>query len=221
MDSIVAALDRAQVQIHIHAIGDRGIRMSLDAIERAERANPAWARRPIIAHLELFDPADIPRFKALGVIASFQPLWAYPDAYITTLTVPVLGPERSRWLYPIRSLITSGAVVAAGSDWPVSSMNPLEAIQVAVTRRAPTDSGAAWIPEETASLTSMIEAYTRNGAYAAGDERTNGTLEVGKAADLVVLDQNLYAIPAGRIHTAKVLLTMVGGKEVYRDRVMR
>jgi predicted amidohydrolase YtcJ len=222
MDSVIAALDRARIQIHIHAIGDRGIRMSLDAIERAERANPAWARRPIIAHLELFDPADIPRFKALGVIASFQPLWAFADEYITSLTVPVLGPERSRWLYPIKSLVSSGAVVAAGSDWPVSSMNPLEAIQVAVTRRAPTDSaGPAWIPEETASLTSMIEAYTKQGAYASGDERLTGTLEVGKAADLVVLDANLYAIPTTKIHAVKVLMTMVGGKEVYRDRVLR
>jgi hypothetical protein len=222
MDSIVTALDRAHIQVHLHAIGDRAIRMSLDAIERAEHANPAWARRPIIAHLELFDPADIPRFKSLGVIASFQPLWAFADEYITALTVPVLGPERSRWLYPIRSLVSSGAVVAAGSDWPVSSMNPLEAIQVAVTRRGPTDSdGPAWIPEETASLTSMIEAYTTRGAYASGDERLTGTLEVGKAADLVVLDDNVYAIPPTQIHRVKVLMTMVGGKEVFRDRAMR
>ncbi len=222
MDSLVTALDRAHVQIHIHAIGDRGIRMSLDAIEHAEKVNPAWARRPIIAHLELFDSTDIPRFKSLGVIASFQPLWAYADAYITTLTEPVLGPARSRWLYPIRSLVKSGAVVAAGSDWTVSSMNPLEAIQVAITRRAPTDTGGpAWIPQETVDLTSMLKAYTKNGAYAAGDEATNGTLEVGKAADLIILDQDLYAIPSTQIHTVKVLLTMVAGKEVYRDRAMR
>jgi predicted amidohydrolase YtcJ len=222
MDSLVVALDRARIQIHIHAIGDRAIRMGLDAIAKARVANPAWARRPIIAHIQLFDPADIPRFKELGVIASFQPLWAFRDEYISDLTEPVLGPERSRWLYPIGSMVKSGAVVTGGSDWTVSSMNPLEAIQVAVTRRSPFDSaGPAWIPEELVDLDPMLRAYTVNGAYAAGDERTNGTLEVGKAADLIVLDHDLHAIPAARIHTAKVLLTIVGGKEVYRDRVLR
>jgi predicted amidohydrolase YtcJ len=224
MDSLVTALDKSGIQIHIHAIGDRAIRMSLDAIQGAEAANGARAsRRPIIAHLELIDPADIPRFKALGVIACFQPLWAFADSYITDLTEPVLGPERSRWLYPIGSVEKSGALVSGGSDWTVSSMNPLEAIQVALTRRAPEDTtaGPAWIPEEVVDLPTMLEAYTRNGAWAAGDETTNGTLEVGKDADVVVLDENLYRIPAPRIHQAKVLLTILDGKEVYRDRVLR
>ncbi len=224
MDSLVTALDQSGIQIHIHAIGDKAIRMSLDAIQGAEAANGARAsRRPIIAHLELIDPADIPRFKALGVVACFQPLWAFADSYITDLTEPVLGPARSRWLYPIGSVEKSGAVVSAGSDWTVSSMNPLEAIQVALTRRAPEDTtaGPAWIPEEVVGLPAMLEAYTRNGAWAAGDETTNGTLEVGKDADLVVLDENLYRIPVPRIHQAKVLLTIMDGKEVYRDRVLR
>lgn len=224
MDSLVAALDRAGLQIHIHAIGDRGVRMALDAIAGAEAANGARAsRRPIVAHLELVDPADLPRFKALGVIASFQPLWAFADPYITDLTEPVLGPERSRWLYPIGSVVKSGAVVAAGSDWTVSSMNPLEAIQVALTRRAPDDTagGPAWIPEEVVGLGTMLEAYTRNGAWATGDEDANGTLEVGQAADLVVLDGDLFRIPVTRIHEMRVLLTIMDGKEVYRARSLR
>ena len=222
MDSLFAAVDRAGIQIHVHAIGDRGIRMTLDALERTRKANGPRDARPIIAHIQLFDPADIPRFKTLGVVASFQPLWAFADKYITELTIPILGPERSRWLYPIGSMVKSGAVVAAGSDWTVSSMNPLEAIQVALTRRGPTDSaGPAWIPEEVVDLTTMLKAYTVNGAYAAFEEKTNGTLEVGKAADLIVLDRDLYRIPVTEIHSAKVLLTVMDGKTVYQDRVLK
>jgi predicted amidohydrolase YtcJ len=195
--------------------------MSLDALERARKANGPRDARPIIAHIQLFDPADIPRFKQIGVIASFQPLWAFADEYITKLTEPILGPARSRWLYPITSLVRSGATVAAGSDWTVSSMNPLEAIQVAITRRGPTDSaGAPWIPEEVVDLTTMLTAYTIEGARAAFDERTNGTIETGKAADLIVLDRDLYTIPVQQIHRTKVLLTLLDGREVYRDRAM-
>ncbi len=222
LDSLVTALDAAGIRIHIHAIGDRAIRMALDAIEQARQANGVKDNRPILAHIQLFDPADIPRFKALGVVASFQPLWAFADAYITDLTEPVLGPARSRWLYPIASMVKSGAVVAAGSDWTVSSMNPLEAIQVAVTRRAPEDSlpGAPWIPEEVVDVATMLRAYTANGALAAGDEAETGTIEVGKAADLIVLDRDLTAIPPHRISRARVLLTLFDGRVVYRDRVL-
>jgi len=153
--------------------------------------------------------------------AGFQPLWAFADQYITQLTQPVLGPDRSRWLYPIGSVVKSGAVVAAGSDWNVSSMNPLEAIQVALTRRGPTDSaGPAWIPEEEVDLATMLRTYTVNGAYAAGDEKTNGTLEPGKAADFIVLDRDLYRTPVTEIHQVQVLLTVLDGTAVYRDRRM-
>jgi len=223
LDSLVAAVDRAGIQIHIHAIGDRGIRMSLDAIERAWAANGEHDARPTIAHIQLFDPADIPRFKALGTIASFQPIWAYADPYITDLTEPVLGPERSRWLYPIASMVNSGTVVVGGSDWTVSSMNPLEAIQVALTRRAPTDTtaGPPWIPEEVVDLTTALRMYTISAAYAAHEEATNGSLEVGKAADLVVLDRDLYTIPATRIHSARVLMTLLDGRAVFQSRAMR
>jgi predicted amidohydrolase YtcJ len=195
--------------------------MSLDAIEAAQRVNSPGDRRPIIAHLELIDSTDLPRFKTLGIVASFQPLWAFPDPYIRDLTIPVLGPTRSRWLYPIGSMVRTGAVVAAGSDWPVSSMNPLEAIQIALTRRDPADSaGPPWIPEETVDLDTMLRAYTVNGALASFDERTTGTLEVGKAADIIVLDQDLYRIPPAAIGRVKVLLTLMDGKEVYRDPVV-
>jgi predicted amidohydrolase YtcJ len=130
LEAMVGALDRGGLDVHIHAIGDRAIRASLDAFAAAAAANPARDRRHSIAHLQLIDPADVERFAGLGVIADFQPLWAYADRYITELTEPFLGPERSRWLYPIKSVVDTGAVVVAGSDWSVSSMNPLEAIQV-------------------------------------------------------------------------------------------
>ena len=149
-------------------------------------------------------------------------MWAFADKYITELTEPVLGPSRSRWLYPIGSMARAAARLAAGSDWSVSSMNPLEAIQVAMTRRAP-DAGAgpAWIPEETVDLKTMLSAYTTGGAYAAAEESSNGSLEVGKAADLIVLDRNLYRIPATEIHAARVLLTLLDGREVFRDPTLR
>ena len=218
LDKVAIALDAAGFQIHVHAIGDRGIRMTLDAMEEAGRANGFRDMRHHIAHLELIDPADIPRFKALGVVANFQPLWAYADLYITDLTLPLLGPDRSRWLYPIGSVVKTGAVIAGGSDWSVSSANPLDAIQVAVTRRGLEDPpGPAWIPEEVADLPTMLAAYTANGAYLSHEENIRGSIVPGKIADLVVLDQNLFKIPASEIHQARVVLTIFEGKQIYRD----
>ncbi|MBI4916820.1 MAG: amidohydrolase [Acidobacteria bacterium] len=215
------ALDREGFQLHVHAIGDRAIRVTLDTIAAVRRANGPRDRRPTLAHIELFDPADVPRFRALGAIASFQPLWAWADPYIKDLTEPQLGPERSRWLYPIGSVAATGAVLAGGSDWSVSSMVPLEGIEVAVTRRGPAEGpGPAWIGEERASLATMLAAYTIGSAYAAFRERETGSLEVGKSADLVVLDRNLFAVPPHEISEAKVLLTLFAGREVYRDPAM-
>jgi predicted amidohydrolase YtcJ len=217
-NTLAAALDAADFQIHVHAIGDRAIRMSLDALEAAGRANGFRDMRHHIAHLELIDPADIPRFKRLGVAANFQALWAYADPYITDLTIPILGPGRSRWLYPIGSVARTGAVIAGGSDWSVSSMNPLEAIQVALTRRGPDDPpGDAWIPEEKVNLETMLRAYTTNGAWLSHEEKARGSLEPGKAADLIVLGRNLFKIPPSEIGRVKVLLTLVDGREVFRD----
>lgn len=218
LDTLVAALDAAGFQVHQHAIGDRAVRMALDALAFARQHNGPRDARPIIAHLELIADEDIPRFAQLGVIPSFQPLWAWADEYITNLTEPVLGPERSHRLYPIGSVARTGAPLAAGSDWSVSSLNPLEAIQVAVTRRSPDSAaGPAWLPEETVPLRVILTAYTAGGAYAAGEEATRGTLEQGKAADLIVLDRDLYRIPPAELHRARVLLTLLDGREVWRD----
>jgi len=215
---LVTALDVEGFQIHVHAIGDRATRMALDAFEHARTLNGSRDSRHHIAHLELINPQDLPRFQHLRVIANFQPLWAFPDPYVTKLTYPVLGPERSRWLYPIGSVRKTGAMVVCGSDWPVTSMNPLEAIQVAITRAGLTGGpGAAWIPEELVDLPTMLAGYTINGAYVNFQETETGSIEVGKAGDLVVLDRNLFDIPAHEIHRTKVLLGMFEGKEVYRD----
>ena len=217
LDSLIAELDRAGVQVHVHAIGDRAIRMTLDAFEQARPAGGFTRGRHQIAHLELIDPRDIPRFSRLGIIANFQPLWAYDDSYIVDLTVPRLGPARSRWLYPIQSVLATGATVVGGSDWSVSSMNPLEAIQVAVTRRAPdADAGPAWIPDERASLRAMLHAYTSNGAFARFAEDSTGSLEVGRLADVVLLDRNLFALAPHDIARARVLLTIMDGRVRYR-----
>ena len=215
---LATALDRQGFQIHVHAIGDRAVRMSLDALEAARRANGARDGRPLLAHLELIAPEDVPRFRALGVVADFQPLWAWADPYIRDLTLPRLGPERSRWIYPIGSVARSGGIVAGGSDWSVSSMNPLDGIEVAVRRRDLGDTASpAFLPDEAIALPEALAAYTSAGAWAAFEEGVSGSIETGKLADLVVLDRNLFAIPAEKIHEAKVLWTLLEGKEVWRD----
>lgn len=217
-DALAVALDRAGFQIHVHAIGDRAVRMSLDAFAAAGRANGFRDLRHHIAHLELIDPADIPRFRKLGAAANFQALWAYADPYITDLTLPILGPARSRWLYPIGSVAATGAVLVGGSDWSVSSLNPLEAVEVALTRRSPDDPpGEPWIPEERVDLETMLRAYTVNGAWLVREEAARGPLEPGKAADLVVLDRDPFAVPPHGISEIKVLLTLLEGREVFRD----
>ncbi|MGE3525656.1 MAG: amidohydrolase, partial [Gemmatimonadales bacterium] len=217
LTSLVHALDSAGFKVHIHAIGDRAIRTALDAFEAQTRLDRGAGPRHIMAHIQLWGPADLPRPARLGVVMSFQPLWAYADSYIRDLTVPRLGPARSRWLYPIRSVIETGAIVAGGSDWPVTSMNPLDAIQVAVTRRALNDStGPAWIPEERIDLATALRMYTAGGAMASDLEQEIGMIRMGRLADLVVLSADPFAVPPGRIHEIEVVATVAGGEIVTR-----
>jgi predicted amidohydrolase YtcJ len=217
LDPLVAALDRDTFQIHVHAIGDRAIRMTLDALARARTANGPRDRRHAIAHLELIDSADIPRFRALGVVANFEALWANGDEYLTRMTEPALGPARSRWLYPIASVVRSGAVVSGGSDWSVSSLNPLDAIETGITHRDPGDTlSPPWHPAERVDLPTMIALYTINAAWALHQDRETGSIETGKLADLIVLDRNLFEVPASRIHEVQVERTLLAGKTVFR-----
>lgn len=217
LDRLVADLDQDGFQIHVHAIGDRAIRMTLDAFERARERNGERDSRHSIAHLELIDPADIPRFRRLGVVANFEALWANGDEYLTRLTEPALGPARSRWLYPIASVVRTGAVVSGGSDWSVSSLNPLDAIEMGVTHLDPSRPGMpVWNAAERVDLPTMIALYTIDAAYANHLETETGSIEVGKAADLVILDTNLFEIPLGRIHAVRVLRTLLEGRTVYQ-----
>ena len=189
----MSAADAAGFTVHVHAIGDRAVRSTLDAFADARRRNGVHDNRDQIAHLELIDPEDFARFKELGVIANFQLLWATRESYITSATLPYLGPERSRHLYPARSLRDAGALLAAGSDWSVSSFNPFEAMEHAITRRE--DRGQEpLLPEQSISIQDIVDAYTINAAFALKQERTTGSLEPGKRADFIVLDRDIFAI---------------------------
>ncbi len=216
LDSLAAALDREGWQIHVHAIGDRAIRMTLDAFAHAMKVNGRRDARHTITHLQLIDPADLPRFRRLGVVANFEPFWANGDEYLTRLAEPALGRSRSRWLYPIASAVKAGAVVSAGSDWSVSSLAPLNGMQVAITRRAPSDSsGKAWLGEEAVDLATAIGMYTIDAAYQNHQERETGSIEVGKVADLVILERNLFEVAPREIHAVRVMRTLLEGRTVY------
>ncbi len=217
LNAIVARLDAEDFQVHMHVIGDRAIRIGLDAIEKAIEANGPRDRRHQLAHIQFWNPADISRVERLGVVADFQPLWAYADPEVADLVESALGPERSRWLVPMASVADSGAIIVAGSDWPSPSMNPLLAMQIAITRRPPDGSAPAWIPEERVELAQMIEAYTIAGAWLAREESINGSIEVGKAADLIVLERNLFEVDPMVLKDVRVLLTLLEGATVYRD----
>jgi len=213
---IVTRIDKEGFQLHFHAIGDAAIRQVFDALEAARNTNGARDSRHHLSHIELFHPDDIPRFRELGAVANFQPLWALADSYIKELTLPLLPPETHRWLYPIGSVLRSGAVVAFGSDWSVSSANPLEEMEVAVRRADWTKPDEApFLPDERIDLRDAIAAFTINSAFVNFQEDRTGSIEPGKLADLVVLDRNLFAIDANEISEAKVLLTLLGGKPVY------
>jgi predicted amidohydrolase YtcJ len=216
LKDLAVALDRDGFQIHVHAIGDWAIRMTLDAFAYARARNGAHDARHTITHLQLIDPDDIPRFRALGVIANFQAFWANGDEYLTRLAEPALGPTRSRWQYPIASVARTGAVVSGGSDWSVSSLNPLDAIEVGITHQQPDEPNQRpWNPAERVNLPTMIAMYTINAAYQNHLERETGSIEVGKLADLVVLDRNLFETPVAEIHTARVGRTLLEGRTVW------
>jgi predicted amidohydrolase YtcJ len=212
----VTQLDADGFQVHFHAIGDGAVRQALDAIEAARAANGDRGLRHHISHIQLIHPDDQPRFRRLGVIANFQPLWAYADDYITDLTLPFVSKETASYMYPIASMERSGAVVAFGSDWSVSSANPFEEMETAITRMgALGETKAPWMPEERIGLPEAVAAFTINAAYTNRDETNTGSLEVGKRANLAVLDRNLFDIPATEISDTKVLVTLFEGKAVH------
>jgi predicted amidohydrolase YtcJ len=215
---MVLALDKRGFQVHIHAIGDRAVRAALDAFEQAKAVGGSdyEKHRHQMAHLEIIQKADIPRFKSLSVIANFQSYWAFYDPYMTELTVPSLGPERMKLIYPIHSVLSTGARLAAGSDWTVSTLSPLKAMQIAVTRKAPGNPYArVLLKDECVKLKDILAAYTTGGAYANHSEDSTGSLAVGKAADFIVLDRDIFAIKPEQLGQVRVLKTFVDGKLVY------
>ena len=217
LNKAVSEYEKAGFQVHVHATGDRGIRYSLDAFEYARKYTGFVDPRHIICHTQLVHPDDIGRFGTLNVISSFQALWAYPDKYINDLTLPRLGKPRSDWNYPINSIIKAGGRIAGGSDWTVSSLNPLDAIEVAITRKEPGNkNGEALIPEEAVTLETILNAYTLGGAYSLYIEDKVGSIEVDKLADIVILDRNLFKIHDYEIHQALVDYTIFNGKIIYK-----
>ena len=205
--------DRAGLQVMVHAIGDRAIRMQLDIYERVERENGARDRRFRIEHAQHIAPPDIPRFASLGVIASMQPYHAIDDG---RWAERVIGPERIRTTYAFRSLRDAGARLAFGSDWFVAPPAPLEGIYAAVTRRTLDDRNpGGWVPEQKITVEDALRAYTIGGAYASFDELEKGSLERGKLADFVLIDRDLTRIAPETIRDAKIVMTVVGGRVVY------
>jgi predicted amidohydrolase YtcJ len=216
---LVVRFDAAGLQVHMHAIGDRAVRIGLDAVEAAREVNGPSDNRHHIAHLQLIHPTDVPRFAELGVVANFQAAWAYPDSDITEINLPAVGPERVNRMYPIGSVQRAGATVVGGSDWDVSTMNPLVAIETALIREDPDGVvEGALNADERVGLEAMLAAYTRNGAYVMHQEVVVGSIEVGKAADVIVLEKNLFELPPREIGSVRVLRTLIDGETVYRAR---
>ncbi|MGW1749004.1 amidohydrolase [Streptomyces sp. NPDC002092] len=212
----VVAVDALGFRPHVHAIGDGAVRSALDAIEEAGRTNGTRDRRPVIAHAELIDPADLPRFEALGVIANLQPLWAQCDPLMTRLILPRIGAERGRRQYQIGSLLASDARVAFGSDWPVTAHEPLRGIATAVTRQTPegTPEGG-WLPEERIDTATALAAYSAGCAHQAFEEKDWGALRPGMRADLVHLAADpVTTAPADLAHLP-VLGTWLAGRRTH------
>ncbi len=216
LNAAIEALDAEGFQIHFHAIGDYAIEVSFDSLQNAREKNGKRDSRHHISHIEVFQEKDISRFNELDVVANFQPLWAIEDEYITEHTWPKIGQERSKYLYPIGSVKRAGGKIAFGSDWYVTSVNPLDGIETAVTRLEP--NGLTKNPlgvNEEIGLEDAIEAYTLNGAYVNFLDKKVGSIEVGKQADLIVLDKNLFEIPPKEINESRVLATIFNGDIVF------
>jgi len=219
LSNVCAALDEKSVQIHFHVIGDAAASITLDALELAQASNGKRDARHLLTHLQLIAPEDIQRMAQLDVIGVPQPFWFKIDDYYLELALPYLGKERAECQYPMQSLIDAGVTMASSSDFPVTiPFDPMIAIQTGISRTTSNDPTAdvLW-PEERSTLEDMIVSYTYNGAFANFLEKEIGSIKVGKIADVIVLDQNLFNIPVNTIAKTKVLLTFIDGIEVFRD----
>jgi predicted amidohydrolase YtcJ len=216
LKAAVVAADKAGLQIYLHAIGDRGVRMALDAYEAA-LANGPRDRRHRVEHIETIAAADYPRFRELGVIASMQPLHANPDKNLFEVWARNVGPERASRGFSWANLERAGARMVFGSDWPVVTPDPFRGLYCAVTRK--TKEGApdgGWLPELAVSFESALRHYTIDAAYASFEEKEKGSITVGKRADLAVLSEDLFKAPPEMILQTRVVLTVMDGKTVFR-----
>lgn len=213
---LVVKLDSAGFQLYTHAIGDLGVRESLNAYEYAAKINGVRDRRPRIEHIEQVQADDIPRFAKLGVLPSMQPIHADPGT--VDVWSRAVGEERLPRSFAWQSLLNSGAILIYGADWPACiSLDPMRGLHNAVNRRTTTGNPAkGWVPDQRISLQNALKAYTVNAAIGSFDEKQKGKLIPGFLADLVVYSQDLFSIPSMEIHKTKVILTMVDGKEVFR-----
>ncbi|SDT34827.1 amidohydrolase [Microterricola viridarii] len=219
LNEAVPLLDELGFQMHFHAIGDRAVRECLDAVAVAVARNGRNDNRHHIAHLQVVHPEDVPRFRELGVAANMQSFWATLEPQMVDLTLPFLGPTRSAWQYPFGDLLRSGAVLAAGSDWSVSTPNPLAAIHTAVNRQAAPgyEEGdyEPFLPEQAIDLASSLTAYTAGSAWVNHLDDITGTIEVGKFADLAVLSRDPFAGPQEEIGLTTVEQTFIEGERVF------
>jgi predicted amidohydrolase YtcJ len=214
----VAQLDRLGFPISTHAIGDRAIRLALDAYEAANKANGHTDARDRVEHIEDPSAQDIPRFGKLGVIASMQPLHTTPNDNNLNVWAGNVGPQRAQRAWPWHDILAGGAILCFGSDWPVVTLNPWPAVQILLTRETPEGTPAGgWLPNERLTLEQAIQGYTMGGAFAAKREKTEGSIEVGKLADVILISQDLFKIAPNQIGKTKVMMTMIGGKVVYQD----
>jgi predicted amidohydrolase YtcJ len=215
-------LDKAHWTIHVHAIGNRGVRATLDNFALIKRTNRWWDRRDTIVHVQFVDPADMPRFGRLGVVPDMQLQWAERDTYTVDALQPYVSPAVYNTMYPARSLMKYGAVLAGGSDFPVDALSPWKEIEMAVSREQPANElmgiyAGVLNPWECLTLPQAIRMHTMGTAYQLHQDRTTGSIQVGKYADLIVLDQNLFKVPIDQVSETKVLLTMLGGEVVWQD----
>ncbi|MBN9608184.1 MAG: amidohydrolase [Actinobacteria bacterium 69-20] len=219
LNEAVPRLDALGFQVHFHAIGDRAVRECLDAVEHAIARNSMRDNRHHIAHIQVVHPEDVPRFRALGVAANMQMLWATLEPQMVELTVPFLGEPRAGWQYPFGDLLRAGTVLAAGSDWSVSTPDPWAAIHTGVSRvPAPGEELGdfePFLPNQTLDLGAALNAYTAGSAWINHLDDTTGTIEVGKYADLAVLDRDPFDGPAAEIGETRVLQTFVEGERVF------
>jgi predicted amidohydrolase YtcJ len=216
-NAAVAEVDKRGFQLFTHAIGDYGVRMALDGYENAEQHNHKRDRRWRIEHIETVAAADIPRFAKLGVIASMQPLHSYPDADTLEVWARNAGPDRASRAWAWKSIADAGGRLAFGSDWPVVTLNPWEGIQTAVTRQTAEGTPAkGFVPEQRLTVSQAVDGYTLGAAFAGRREKTEGSLEVGKLGDLIIISQDIFSINPHKIGATKVLTTIVGGRIVYQ-----